>query len=228
MLVSTTDLRANLRYYLDRLEEGEEITVLRNSAVIGRLVPTDESRAAAEARRLLVPDTIQLPDNKEVKFRQYGTYENPEPIQRLHQLALGKVGAYIEDPVLDADLQSPGDYYTNWGGEFWVGELEGEIVAMGAFKLHITGESDHNGGESRLRQAELKRMRVRPDIQGRGVGSALLRLLESRAKQQDYSALVLDTVVGTPAQQFYERHGYRETRRQQAEKFELVYFQKEL
>ncbi len=90
------------------------------------------------------------------------------------------------------------------GDEFWVGELDDKIVTMGAFKLSNDGAG----------AAELKRMRVLPEVQGQGIGSALLRLLENRARNCGYSSLILDTVEVTQAQKFYEHHGYHETHRQ--------------
>ena len=226
MIVSMTELRARLKDCLDKLEAGEEITIIRHSRAIGRLVPSEEIKAAAEAQKVLVPDSVKLRDNREVRFRQLGAYENSEPVRRLHRTALEVASAYTEDPSLDTDLLSPGSYYPNWDGEFWVGELEGELVAMGAFRLYISERPEANLSSQSL--AELKRMRVRPDLQGQGIGSALLRLLESRAKQQGYEALVLDTVVGTPAQEFYARQSYQETGHHQGEKFELVYYRKVL
>jgi GNAT superfamily N-acetyltransferase len=55
--------------------------------------------------------------------------------------------------------------------------------------------------------AEVKRMFARPGT--RGVGSAVLRFLESEAARQGYVALRLSTRrVNERAVAFYERHGY--------------------
>lgn len=220
MIVNMTDLRAHLKAYLDRMENGEEITIIRHSQVIGYLMPTDEAKTAVEAKRLIADSSVELGDRGIVKFRRYGLYEAPEPIQQLHRQALAAAGVCIEDnPALDSDLLSPASHYEGMAGEFWVGELDGTVVAMGAFRLHVGGEKG---------QAELKRMRIRPDLQGRGIGSAMLALLEDRAKHQGYVSLVLDTVVGTPAPAFYERNGYLETHREAGDKFKRIYYRKGL
>ncbi len=240
MMVSVTELRAHLKEYLDQLEKGEEISIIRNSIEIARLVPSDQIKAVTQAKRSRVKHTMRLNDDRQVQFRQYEPHENPEPIQQLHRVALQEAGAYADNPALDSDLWAPASYYGSLGGEFWVGELDGKVVAMGAFRLylpetddqlrqpHQLHQSNQPGLKESTRQAELKRMRIQPDLQGQGIGLALLKLLETRAKQRDYTALVLDTVAGTPAQQFYEQHGYQETGRHQTEKFELIYYRKEL
>lgn len=222
--VSVTELRIHLKDYLDKLESGETVDIIRNSIVIGHLVPSEEIKKVADTRHARVAASVKLSDDREVQFRQYGRYEDPEPIRRLHRVALQAAGAYSDDPAPDSDLLAPASYYSNWGGEFWVGDLDGQVVATGAFRLHLTGATKkQDAGE-----AELKRMSVSPDLQSQGIGTALLNLLEARARQRGYTTLVLDTVVGTPAQGFYEQHGFQETRRQRSEKLELVYYKKEL
>jgi GNAT superfamily N-acetyltransferase len=66
-------------------------------------------------------------------------------------------------------------------GEFLVGVCEGRIVAMGAFR-RTTNE-----------RAEIKRMRVHADFQGRGFGQMILEALETQAAVLGYSVLHLDS-----------------------------------
>jgi|GEM_PF-1471574 antitoxin (DNA-binding transcriptional repressor) of toxin-antitoxin stability system len=42
--VTAKQLRENLSLYLDRMEAGEEIAVIRHSAIIGRLKPAQKAR----------------------------------------------------------------------------------------------------------------------------------------------------------------------------------------
>jgi len=194
MNVSSRDLRQNLKYYLDKLEEGEELTIIRHSVVVGRLVPAGQST---------VRDTEQeLRDNKRVKFRRFALYEDPTAVQKLHRDALESTGEYIDDPKLDTDLANPAAIYEAADGEFWVGELNGDLVAMGAFRANLLKPGE----------AELKRLRVRPKLQGQGVGSKLLELLENRAKAAGFKVMVPDEPVEM-AKTFYEKHGYMNNRK---------------
>ena len=57
---------------------------------------------------------------------------------------------------------------------------------------------------------ELKRMFVRPQGRGQGVGQALLSFLEGEARAKGCRALLLETGVSQPeALALYERSGYR-------------------
>ncbi len=57
--------------------------------------------------------------------------------------------------------------------------------------------------------AEVKRMYARAKAQG--VGSAILRYLETAAATMDYTAFRLETrLINQKAVAFYERHGYRQ------------------
>ena len=217
--VNVRDLRAHMKDYMDRLEQGEELIIIRNSKIIGRLVPSDEIKAILE-----VKDSVEIADNKRVKFRRFGIYEDPEPVMQLHRLALEAAGAYVENPDLDRDLYDPNGNYEKMGGEFWIGELDGEIVAMGGFRINLSEEASTG-------EAELKRMRVKPELQGQHIGSSLLELLEGRARKHGYKALVLDVTSAEdqqPARKFYEKHGFHETHREPSKNFDLIFCKKEL
>jgi ribosomal protein S18 acetylase RimI-like enzyme len=57
-------------------------------------------------------------------------------------------------------------------------------------------------------RAEVAKLLVRPDAQGRGVGRELLDALEEEARAHGRRTLVLDTVTGSPAQRLYEGAGW--------------------
>jgi GNAT superfamily N-acetyltransferase len=120
-------------------------------------------------------------------------------VKRLHDDALNEVGAHLGTGPWDDDLDEIEGVYLESGGEFLVGILEGELVAMGAIKR----VSPH--------VAEVKRMRVRPGLQGRGYGQAMLDALHHRAAWLGYSTLHLDTTVQQRvARRLYLKNGYRE------------------
>lgn len=59
----------------------------------------------------------------------------------------------------------------------------------------------------------LKRLQVRPELQGRGIGSALLVSAYDAARRLGLEALHLTVRGGTGTDALYRRHGYREVGR---------------
>jgi ribosomal protein S18 acetylase RimI-like enzyme len=152
----------------------------------------------------------------QIDIRRYREADH-DAVWALHNLALNRVGAHGGNGAWDDDLHHVQEVYLDAGGEFLVGTLAGRIVAMG-------GISRVDGG-----RAKVRRMRVHPDVQRRGLGSAILRALEARAAELGYRTLFLDTTTRqTAAQAFYTGHGYREVGRDRYGEFELILYEKEL
>lgn len=140
-----------------------------------------------------------------------------DAVWELHHLGLERTGAHLGHGPWDDDLRSIPDSYLDHGGEFLVGVLNGRVVAMGALR-HVTNAV-----------AELKRMRVHPAFQRRGLGRQVLVALENRARELGYTKLRLDTgVVLTAAQGLYRSAGYREVGRGQIGATDVIYFEKRL
>jgi ribosomal protein S18 acetylase RimI-like enzyme len=149
-----------------------------------------------------------------LRIRRYKP-EDREAVWRLHNETLDEVGAHLGNGEWDDDLHGIEGAYLEAGGEFLVGVLNGRIVAMGALR-RISSE-----------EAEIKRMRVEPALQGRGHGQALLDALHSRAAELGYSTLRLDTTVHQwAARSLYEGNGYRETRRGRIGPFDCVFYER--
>ncbi len=55
----------------------------------------------------------------------------------------------------------------------------------------------------------LETLCVKPDMQGRGVGSRLLEHLKGHLDKSGISTIYLITHKGTPAESFYKKNGYR-------------------
>ncbi|XP_072478229.1 N-acetyltransferase 8-like [Notamacropus eugenii] len=101
-------------------------------------------------------------------------------------LVLGQVWALYIRRCLSQDLKDIGNAYSpQCGAGFWVAESRGQIVGM----VGAQPEEDH--GSSRV--LVLKRMVVRRDHRGRGVGKALGRAVLAFACEQGCSAVVLLT-----------------------------------
>ena len=142
-------------------------------------------------------------DATSISFRQFRSSDYSQVIG-LHEAALRDAGVFIEQggSDLDADLNDIEGVYINDGGDFLVGEIDGEIVAMGAFKRISE------------KVAELKRMRVRTDLQGQGIGKSLLNLLEAEIRQRGFGLIQLDTSTEQAAAiSLYQMAGFHEVRR---------------
>ena len=60
-------------------------------------------------------------------------------------------------------------------------------------------------------QSYLGELAVREDIEGHGVGNALVKACEEWSRNQGYTLLVLDTgTANEPARRFYQRLGFQE------------------
>ena len=78
-----------------------------------------------------------------------------------------------------------------------VARENGKAVACGALKRHAHGVG------------EVKRMYTRPDFQGRGIGGRILAEIESLARSEGLTRLVLETGDRHPAAwRVYERGGF--------------------
>jgi predicted GNAT family N-acyltransferase len=69
-----------------------------------------------------------------------------------------------------------------------------EALAVGRLHFNSTDE------------AQVRYMAVAPEAQGKGLGGILLRALETRAREQGATSIVLNAREN--ARRFYERHGY--------------------
>ena len=149
-------------------------------------------------------------------LRRY-TPSDREAVEYLHVHAIQQAGAYLGRGPWDDDVYNMEKAYLNNKGEFLIGEWDGAFVAMGAF--HRTSPE----------RAEIKRMRVVPEYQGRGLGQIILSELEARAHAMGYITLHLDTsVLQVAAQKLYEKNGYREVGRDNYGGLDVILYEKHL
>ena len=152
-----------------------------------------------------------------MKIRRYRD-QDQDAVWFLHSVAMKATkGAHAENESLYKDLHNIRETYLNSGGEFLVAVKNNQIIAMGAL------------AKSGSNRAEIKRMRVLPHFQRRGLGQAVLQKLEARAIELGYVTIHLDTTVGQKvAQAFYIQNGYIEVRRSQFCQFDTIIYQKRL
>lgn len=126
--------------------------------------------------------------------------EYQEPMLVLHRSALEGFALGMSRQQDEADLLAVEDLYLRDGGEFLLGFLHERLIAMGGFK-RLSPDA-----------AELRRMRVARDLQGRGYGTLLLRQLERRAIESGVRTVRLEAAKRRPLTlEFYRKHGYQET-----------------
>jgi GNAT superfamily N-acetyltransferase len=98
------------------------------------------------------------------------------------------------DPAFDGDLDEPAVSYA----ALWVA-MQGDDV-VGSVALRELGEG----------AVELKRMYLRPDVRGHGLGKQLLAVALDWARAHGMQAVRLDTSERmVAAQRLYEAHGFR-------------------
>lgn len=152
-------------------------------------------------------------------IRRYQPQDNAT-VKALHFAWLEQIGTGIvlqEPSPYDADLDNIESVYLDDGGEFIVGILENEIVAMGAYRRVSPA------------RAEIKRIRVRLDCQGRGYGESILKRLLSMAKEAGYREAYLDTTADNiPAQQLFRKYGFIETHQGKLNSLDIIYYKKKL
>ncbi len=142
--------------------------------------------------------------------------EYQEPMLALHRSALVGIPLGMSQQEDEADLVAIEQVYLR-GGEFLLGFINERLVAMGGFK-RLTDTS-----------AELRRMRIERELQGRRYGTQLLRELERLAFQSGIRTLSLNAARRRPLTlEFYRKHGYQETGRGFYGEVETVKFSKTL
>ena len=153
---------------------------------------------------------------KRVRIRRYRESDHDQA-WCLHNLALEGTGAHLGEGPWDEDLHHIRQMYLDSGGELVVGAEAGRVVAMGALKRLSAS------------RAEVKRMRVHPALQRRGLGQAILTYLEARAADLGYMVVQLKTTIQqTAARGLYTKNGYGEVGRKEIEGFEVIMYEKDL
>ncbi len=135
----------------------------------------------------------------------------------LHRSAIAGFTLGMSQQDDEADLMAIEQVYLRAGGEFLIGFINEKLVAMGGFK-RLSDTS-----------AELRRMRIERELQGKGFGTQLLRELERIAFQSGIRTLCMETARRRPLTlEFYRKHGYQETGRGFYGEVETVQFSKTL
>ena len=140
-----------------------------------------------------------------------------DAVWALHDAALEDAGAHGGHGPWEDDLRDIPGTYLEAVGEFLVAIDGDELIGMGGLLRHGDGVW------------EIRRMRVAPEAQRKGIGRWILEELESRAGERGAETVALDTTEAqTAARRFYEAAGYRETGRRETGGFVFIDLAKNL
>lgn len=132
----------------------------------------------------------------------------------LIQDVLVEYGLTCEPDAADQDVWTVEQSYWDKGGAFWVVELEGQIVGTAGFYPINRGD----------RAVEIRKMYLRPEVRGQGLGHFLLRSLEAEIVQRGFCEIWIETAtVLKEAVQLYERCGYEPSTGVETERCDRVY-----
>lgn len=128
--------------------------------------------------------------------------EDMPALEELNSYGLAAAGIDPQDDIYQRDDASGLEetYLAANRGCALVGEVSGAVVAMGSLR------------QVDKQTCEILRMRVSPDYQGNGYGTAMLARLELEARKLGYSKMTLITGVNQhPAVDLYRKHGFLDT-----------------
>ncbi|WP_417456756.1 GNAT family N-acetyltransferase [Kordiimonas sp.] len=134
---------------------------------------------------------------REPNLRPVRDEDGPALIALIGSIFSEYEGVYIEPDGLDSDLNAYASYIASEGGEGFVVEGPGGLLACVSYS-QIEGD-----------RYQLKRIYLSADLRGSGMGLKLLRHVEGKAKARGAATMELwsDTRF-TRAHRFYEREGY--------------------
>lgn len=133
----------------------------------------------------------------EIRHRPITHDDAARLVEEVQQEYVVRYGGRDDTPVDPKMLEAP-------AGAFFVGYLDGEPVATGAWRLRDDVEALGS-----TRSAEIKRMYVVPSARGRSLARAMLAHLEETARAAGAVVMVLETGSAQPeAITLYESTGY--------------------
>ena len=115
----------------------------------------------------------------------------------LIETALAEYGLGWEAHGADVDVLEVENYYKN--GEFWIVELNDVVVGTAAYYPIDRSEN----------AVEIRKMYLRSDVRGQGLGRFLLGALEAVIVQKGFAEIWIETAsILKEAVVLYERSGY--------------------
>jgi ribosomal protein S18 acetylase RimI-like enzyme len=155
-------------------------------------------------------------------IRRYQSSDK-EKVKELYELASHHSEIGYRSGPWEADFDDMEGHYFN-GGEFLVGLINDEIIAMGGYRKIPNGI------------AQIRRMRVHPDHRRKGYAQQIINKLEEEAQRNKMSEIQLKTSTQQKmAQNFYEKNGYMKMEKEKeyyseggGNSFEVMWYRKQL
>jgi putative acetyltransferase len=118
----------------------------------------------------------------------------------LIQSVLAEYGLGSEPEGADRDVLQVEEAYWATGGEFWVVERQNQLVGTAGYYPIARGN----------RAVEIRKMYLRPEVRGQGLGRYLLHQLEQAIAAKGFEQIWIETAsVLREAVQLYEMNGYQ-------------------
>jgi GNAT superfamily N-acetyltransferase len=131
-----------------------------------------------------------------VRIRALETRDVPA-VTRLVEEVLGEFGFTAQVGGVERDLREARERYGGGAAGFWVAEADGVVVGTVAVR------------PKEGRTCELKRLYLRPDQRGTGLGQRLYEHAEAFARGAGYDRIWLDSSRRfTRAHRLYQRNGF--------------------
>ena len=137
---------------------------------------------------------------------EIATAADADGLAALHHLSHTKSFAAFASPAWVASRKLA-DYQSQWreffarntpGARAWIARAEGRVAGM----VKIAPEKEPG-------LAQLSSMHVHPDVQGQGVGQALMKVAEGFIKEAGYERAILGVIQANQrARRLYERAGW--------------------
>ena len=130
---------------------------------------------------------------------------------------LAEYGLSWQPTEADRDVVEVEQAYLQSGGEFWVVELQGNIVGTAAYYPITRGEQ----------AVEIRKMYLLPQVRGQGLGRYLLQQLENAIAEKGFKEIWLETAsVLSEAVVLYENNGYQPASGVETARCDLVFKKK--
>jgi putative acetyltransferase len=129
--------------------------------------------------------------------------------------ALAEYGLGWEPTGADADVLQIETAYWAKGGQFWVVEQAGEVVGTAAFYPIDRGD----------RAVEIRKMYLRADVRGQGLGRYLLTQLEQTIAAEGHQQIWIETAsILREAVILYEQSGYQPGTDVETDRCDRIYY----
>ncbi|MGK7899546.1 MAG: GNAT family N-acetyltransferase [Xenococcus sp. (in: cyanobacteria)] len=130
---------------------------------------------------------------------------------------LSEYGLSWQPTEADLDVIEVEKAYLESGGEFWVVELQGNIVGTAAYYPITRGEQ----------AVEIRKMYLLPQVRGQGLGKYLLQQLENAIANKGFQEIWLETAsVLSEAVVLYKNNGYQPASVVETARCDLVFRKK--